>query len=281
MVGAVVGAEKFIGANRTWTAVNASQKRFLKDHFGPCRGEVRELRELETLASWNAEELSQFLAAKGFPSQLDPFKDGEFGVASVLDVLVEWLVAGTKVPIRANGTEYSGARLTKGVSYWSATGHKAPIAVLETKTAGTRVCLTALAKAPKDGFDLVLKAEKIAGSASVTGGFAAVQFPMVDLNQKVDISWLKEMHTRSDDGKDWTITQAKQRTKLRMNEKGARAQSAVEIGVRTTSIHLPKPDLIINKPFMIWFTRAGLKRPLFVGHITPEDWKEPADLTTA
>lgn len=278
IVAAIKGAEAIIGPDRQWRPVNPEQERFLAEFFADCKGEIDRLREIETKASWDASELNRFLKAKGFSITLEKFKKGEFGVASVLDLLVEWLAPGQKVPLTYKGTEYPGVRLKHGVEFYEAAGHKNPVAILQTKS-GDTVCLTALPKAPK-GFDLVSAAQQLAVAKQRTFGFDAVRFPMVDLNQTVDIDWLKGMQTKSSAGQGQKISQAKQQTKLRMNEKGARAQSAVAIGVVATSVRMPKPDLVIDRPFLVWFERAGLAKPLFVGHVTPDDWKAPADLET-
>lgn len=41
---------------------------------------------------------------------------------------------------------------------------------------------------------------------------------------------------------------------------------------------LPKPDLVIDRPFLCWIERPGIPVPLFLGHITEEDWKSPGSL---
>jgi len=54
-------------------------------------------------------------------------------------------------------------------------------------------------------------------------------------------------------------------------------ESAVAIAIlRATGA--PKPDHVINRPFLIWFERDGLSRPLFAGHITPDDWRNPGSI---
>ena len=281
IVTAVEGLKQVTGPLRPWQTSNKTQCTFLREYFEPCRAEFADLEEIETKASCNAGELNAFAAKKGFPNlKLDEFGPGEVGVVSVLDLLVAWLVPGIKVPVKHGGKKYPGFRLSEGVQFCMAPKHDNPIAVLNTKS-NDRVCVTVLTENVPQGFALEAFAKTLSATKQYAGGFDAVICPMVDLNQMVDIGWLKGMTTFSLDGKDWTISQAMQQTKLRMNEKGARAQSAVAIGAVTTSISMPQPDLIIDQPFLIWFERDGLSRPLFVGHITPEDWKEPADLETA
>ncbi len=281
IVAALVKAEDMqgMGANRQWQAVNDTQTRFLQEFFRACRDDVSRIREIESIASWNVEEINAFLRQRGFTIQLQPIDENTFGVASVLDLLVEWLVKGEVTTVRGvDRKDYPGVKISKGgVQFYNVHGHNSPIALLETKT-GDRVYLTMLDRAPNDGFDLIARAEALSRNLSSNREFGGLVFPMVDLDQRVDIGWLLGLKTTGDDGQPARITQALQQTILKMNEVGARAKSAVAVAVMR-SIEMPKPDLIINGPFLVWFERDGLAKPLFVGHITQEDWRNPGDIT--
>jgi hypothetical protein len=64
-----------------------------------------------------------------------------------------------------------------------------------------------------------------------------------------------------------------------MNPEGARAKSAVAVAVAVAAAYRPpRPDLLIDGPFLIWFQRPGLSEPLFAGYITEGDWKDPGKL---
>ena len=81
-----------------------------------------------------------------------------------------------------------------------------------------------------------------------------------------------------EDGLPGIIAQASQQTKLKMNEIGARVESVVAIAIVLGGMDAPEPDHVINRPFLIWFERDGLSRPLFAGHITPDDWRNPGNI---
>ncbi len=281
IVAVLVKAEDMqgMGANRQWQAVNDTQARFLQDFFRACRNEVGSIREIESIASWSVKEVNEFLRQRGFTIQLQPFDKNAFGVASVLDLLVEWLVKGEITSVQGvDRKTYPGVKISKGgVRFYNVSGHNNPIAMLETKT-GYRVYMTILNNAPNDGFDLIAKAEAFSRNLSSNREFGGLVFPMVDLDQRVDIGWLMGMKTTGDNGQPAWITQALQQTILEMNEVGARAKSAVAISVMR-SIEMPKPDMVINDQFLIWFERDGLAKPLFVGHITQEDWRNPGDIS--
>ena len=63
IVAALVAAEQMegMGANRQWQASNELQLQFLEQFFKPCRREVDAIPEIESLASWDVEEINVFL----------------------------------------------------------------------------------------------------------------------------------------------------------------------------------------------------------------------------
>ncbi len=131
-----------------------------------------------------------------------------------------------------------------------------------------------------DGFDLVALAEQLTNlSHRVLPEFGGLVFPMVDLNQQSDVSWILNMQTCTDDRTPYSISQAVQQTILKMNEEGSHAQSAFA-GVLTLSAKILEdmPDMIIDAPFLVWFKHPLLNKPLFVGYIATEAWKNPGSI---
>ena len=66
-----------------------------------------------------------------------------------------------------------------------------------------------------------------------------------------------------------------------MNEFGARAQSATSMMIASAFAGPLKQELVIDKPFLIWFSQEGMSLPLFVAHVGYDDWKNPGDITIA
>ena len=275
---AVQEAEDLVlGRNRVWIPDNDTQRIFIDGFLDPCRGE--EIPEIQSLASREADALNKFLRDKGFSIQLQSFERDEFGVVSILDLLVQWLHTGTATAIHTNGAgrEFPGVRIGgEDVSFYSAPPHEHPIAGLVTKSPDM-VYMTMLDD-PPEGFALVAKAEELSREKKYSFEFDGLKFPMVNLNQEVDIGWLINMRTIDKAENEVRISQALQQTKLRMNEVGARAESAAAVGFRT--LGAPPPDHTINQPFLIWIERPDLVTPLFVGHITEENWSNPGDITS-
>jgi hypothetical protein len=280
MVAALVTAEQMegMGANRQWQASNKLQLQFLEQFFKPCRREVDTIPEIESLASWDVEEINAFLRQRGFTIQLRPFGPATFGVASVLDLLVEWVQKGEVRTVRGiDNRDYPAVRMSQeSAKFYEVGGHPHPIVALETKT-GDVVYMTMLDSEPAHEFDLIDQVEGLSHAIYPTYQYGGVIFPMVDLDQKVDITWLIGLTTTGVDGGPATVAQALQQNILKINEVGARAKSAVAIAV-TRASRMPEPDLVINGPFLVWFERSGLAKPLFTGYITQEHWKNPGSL---
>jgi hypothetical protein len=280
IVGVLVAAEKFLGPNRTWKHHNEDQAILLEKFFRGCRQDTVRIPEMKAIADWDATVINEFLRVNGFTIQLEPFDARTFGVANVLDLLVEWIIEGEIILVRTpDRQEFPGVHLgEKTVNFFSVFYHPYPIAQIVTKSQDL-VLMTMLEKPPAKGFALDFMSQELFANKKPIDDFSGLIFPMVDLSQEVDISWLRGMETISEnDGQPAIITQALQQNKLRMNEIGARVQSAVAISVLKACMPV-KVDHIINQPFLVWFVRPGLNRPLFAGYIDREHWKNPGDLS--
>jgi Serpin (serine protease inhibitor) len=276
IITALAKAEEIIGPERAWQAVNRTQALFLSEFFVPCRQESLSIAEIESIASFTADEINRFLRERGFRIQLAPFRRGgnwrEIGVASVQDLLADWLRPGTETTVqRQDGKVYPAVRLGTAVScFYRAAHHSYSVAQLET-TSGDLVYMTRLDSAPAD-FELLSRVQQLSGSLQRIFDYNDIVFPMVELKQEVDSSWLLNLETTSSEGEPVKITQALQETHLAMNQEGARAKSAAALAMRVGAVFRPQPDLVIDRPFLVWFQRPRLTKPLFVGYITEEDW---------
>src|SRR6266567_1012163 len=116
IVTALVKAEEIIGPERAWQAVNSTQALFLSEFFASCRQESLSIAEIESIASFTADDINRFLRERGFRIQLAPLQRGgngrELGIASVLDLLVDWFRPGTGTIVRGqDGKFYPAAHL--------------------------------------------------------------------------------------------------------------------------------------------------------------------------
>jgi len=283
IVGAMSGAVDYLGT-KDWGTVNDTQAEFMEKFYHSGLAEASSMKNIETRASKVAQDLNDWMAERGFNIKLEDFEGNDFGVVSILDVMVEWADKGTRRKLRVNDTDFDAVRISNDfMTTFKVQGHEHDIARLDTKNANEFVYIT---KASKELESLPLMAEikkldlRSRIRREATTKYEDVIFPMVDLNQEVNIGWLKKVYTIQDtpQGKDkYEVAQALQQTKFRMNEVGARAESAVAIGMLRMASK-PKPSLVIDGPFYVWIAREGLSMPLFAGYITPEDWKDPKTL---
>ncbi|MBI5732577.1 hypothetical protein HY967_01285 [Candidatus Jorgensenbacteria bacterium] len=280
IIAALVKSEDILGKDRKWGAVNSLQTLFLKKYFS-SKNELSKFssQELRSWVSLMASELNEILAKEGFDIRLEDFGGGEFGVVSILDVLVEWMTKGTKASIWNNGNYYPGVRMTSDFSVFRSKYHSWPIAAVYTKS-GDYVYMT-VAGEESDGFNLLERIERIGSGLREDSGYEYVEFPMIDLNHEVDIKWLRGMQTNQVD--TWSlyqISQALQQTKFKMNEFGARVKSAVAIGVFLSTVAPPPPKaLIIDKPFYLWIERDGVSAPIIAARFDLDVWKDPGSLS--
>ena len=290
IMGAIVGTEEILGKNRKWNAVNDTQREFLNKYFA-TRAELSgySKEELRHWVSWVAEELNKILKEEGFDIQLQDFEPNEFGVVSILDVLVEWLVKGTEDHLVFKGTEYPAVRMENTAEVdneykvlfesLTSTQHPlCPIALVHTQS-GDKVYMTVADRAA-EGFDLTNRINEIRTTLQRGEHYDYLKFPMVDLNQQVDIAWLMGMNTTDENtGNPAIISQALQQTKFKMNQFGARVKSAVAIGVVITSVPPPPRGLEIDRPFFLWIEREGITVPVMYAYLDQEDWKDPGNLS--
>ncbi len=277
LMAALREAEDILGKGRKWQAKNPMQAKLITD-FLKYISEAGQIKEIESIASRDAKKINDFLAQRGFSIQLNPFAPTEFGVAAVLDLLVKWFQPGKKIQITTpNNQKYPGVHLKQGVQFFNVNGDmNKPVAKIRTQS-DDEVFMTMIDQVP-DGLDLLeFAATLVAQLQYGREEYEGLHFPMVDFKNQPDISWLLGMATTDSSGVPAWISQAKQETKLRMNEIGARVQDAVAMATMRCAM-MPKQPLIINKPFLCIFTRPGLTFPLAVFFLDPDCWKNPGSL---
>jgi hypothetical protein len=278
IVAALKAAEDFLGPNREWHSVNDLQAGFLRDQFAHCIDLIDQIPEIERIASRDNEIINKFLRERGFSLHVDPIEPLQFGIAGMLDLQVEWMLPGERVAIKTQRWQYPGVRLdSEHVQFYRAVGHPNPIACLSTKS-GDRVYMTMLDEPPDANSVAQISGTQFA-RMEPGGNFSGLIFPMVDLNQETDISWLAGLHTVNDRNEPCMIARAQQQNRLRMSEIGARAQSAAVMELTFGMVASPPPVHVIDRPFLVWFQRFDDSTPpLFAAYVTEEDWKDPGDI---
>ncbi|MDO8584361.1 MAG: serpin family protein [bacterium] len=282
-------ASQMLKQEDPWVTTNVKQETFLRTCVeGLIPSDlISLLPEIESMASWNAGEINAWLRARGFSIELSPFDADTFGIAAVFKLLLEWFEVGTSdLVIAPDGQTYPGFKLETDTFVQIGRSSLAPhpIVLISAKN-GDQVFLTKTVPGflrEDEDFVLVDRAREILGALDLDEKppFTSVIIPKVDLNQSVDIGWLQGMNAMTQMRgvtERATLIEAKQQTKLRMNEHGAKVESAAAMGV-CLECYSPEENLVINEPFLMVVTRTGIRLPLFVGIIGEEDWKDPGKL---
>ena len=280
VLGCLKAAEEFLNKVGTkWVDTSATQKDFLQRYarFVP---EIDQLAKiLRRKADCDASVINKWLTDNGFDIQLPETAGNTLSVASILDLLVEWLKKGdnTSIVSRRTGETYKGVSLSKGVSSTFNEGvYQYPIVHIETKS-GDIVHAALLDEMPKGEFGL---ADKVRELSEITTPYDAsgVNIPMINYNAYPDISWIQGMRMGKG-ANDWLIEKAIQQTKFRLNLQGARVQSAVAMTLKGSALG-PRRVVDINQPFILWIERPSFRpMPIFVGVFCEDVWKEPKDLS--
>jgi hypothetical protein len=278
IVAALVAAEQVLGPRRNWQTDNTTGRDFFAGAFARAHDEAAKIPELEHIASFDADAISNFLTQGGFSEiKLDPFAENEFGVAAILKLILDWKVAGTQDQVfTREGKMFPSVQMSsENVEIIGIEGHEHPGISIPT-TSGDEVFLVMTGEGlgkiinlREIGHCVVEEAHK---KQSIGKKYELINFPMVDLDVEPDISWLVGSFTRSDRGQRATIMQALMRTMLAMDHLGAIVKSSAAMRILTECM---PSTLIIDKPFYTVINRPGLNEPIFTGLIGEEHWKQP------
>lgn len=270
-----------LGPNVQWNAKNDLQRYLLQRSFGPDRNRIPGLSDLlKAIGDWDLEKVNQFLRDNDFADV--QLKDGgadTFYVAAILDALIKWRIEGEPRSIIAqNQRSYPGFSMTeKAVTYWNAPGHPNPVVQIQTQNQD-QVFIT-IAHEPSGTLELLNMVDALSQGHSNNYDWGDAVIPMVDLDQEVPIGWLCGMDTRALSGQRAVITQALQRTLVRMNHLGVVVRSAAAAAVTLECFIQPKPEYVIDAPCLFWIRRPGVETPIVVAWVDYPDWKDPKDLT--
>ncbi|MCF7834908.1 hypothetical protein K9M48_02530 [Candidatus Gracilibacteria bacterium] len=259
-------AIEFIGGGQ-WSPNNQKQLELLVIAENISSGDFESLA-METIASYSADEINGFLARNGFDIRIDALDSNEFGVASILKILMTWIKSSETTIYAQNSLKYQGVKMTENIRLLNSPYCEGYIVEIQSKE-GFNIYLVDVPSAPRNEQELFFWASRMAKTKSdnVPAELKSVSFPEIEMDCKPDISWLVGMNN----GKN-VITQALMQTKFKLDKFGAKAEAAAAIAVRK-GISFGEVNLIFNKPFMTWIEKPGLKIPVFVSWCDYDSWK--------
>ena len=256
-----------------WSTTNDSQDKLFAWLYSH-REQLSEVTGLDAKASRFYEELNAYLVEHRFDPMFDPFDpDNGIGVVSILDKLVNWLHGPYEiVKIRTEQGMLPGFDVPPdGVNIYEVEGYQGSYLLeLLTKSDDTP-WLFIHDDTTLTGLDLVTLSMDVMGKnrqkptrewyGDVQPTFAGAQVLMLDFKDEPDLGWLMGASATTP-GDTWTVTQAKQEFKMRMDQTGARVKVATGIGMTRTSVSLKPMKFIVDRPFYGWWTQKDLSLPM-------------------
>ena len=193
------------------------------------------------------------------------------GIGSIFDLLVNWKVPGKKMELGislrqdGDGVFYEGGEMrpSAGLTAYKVDGHEHPMFEVSTLQPGWKVFLVE-SDAPCDPMDLPRKAAELLARGRTGYSFEKLEFPFVRLEADVDISWMQGMAVEG----SFRIDKAVKKVRLMLDDKGARAQSAVVYLMLGKESGVYKIEL----PFFVIFQQEGEELPAFVALSAPDSW---------
>lgn len=277
-------AERILGPDRVWHAINEIQAWFLNNYFDSDR--AVELDVIEAIASFDADEVMAWLAKRRFSHHINPFGENEFGTASVLDVLLKWpeksaMRSKLTVYDDATGTfdTYDAVKMNRFVNFSTVAEHPHPIVELLTQEQRTGVFMTIVDQPPVGEFGLIALARRFTSRSTAADlDYSGVVFPMVSFEEKHRLDWLLRLRTTNANLHNWPaeIFEACQINRVRMDDVGVRLESAATGFVRMLG---GGPEYYeVNAPFLLWAVRDGHENPLMAAFVDRDGWKDSGGL---
>lgn len=258
--------------NALWSTPKLAQENFMTTYSSGAKADLPQLKDkVEAIATNDSQRLNDWFADHGFPGMNVQILQGGQAVGTVFDLLVDWKVPGQKKDISVWRGEslydyYEGAKMLTsdhGFTGFKLDGHNYPLFQLNTRQ-GWQVYLVESADGDDpEAFQLPERAKALLALVRSSVDYEELNFPVVQMATDVDISWMAGMQAR-----DFRIDEAIKKIKLHLDEKGARAESAVAF----TSRGLGPPFYKIQRPFYVIFTKDGLNFPPFVALAAPDTW---------
>ena len=276
---------KEVGANG-WNPKNEKQKKLLQ-LLQENWELLQTLSGLKALASMDHRVLNQLLRQEGFEGNIEPLL-GSVGVVSIIDKMIEWQVAGTPLDFQAqDGATYKGFQLG-GESINVHRVDAYPGSYLLESVGGENTLWLFYHQDPSlEGLEMVslsfevMRRRRSTPTRQGWGRYPVPSFegailPMVEIDQRADISWLVGLNTVTGDGRPCSVAEAEQMFKFRMNQFGARMKVATTVVATLGNSDEPEPFLV-DQPFYGWWTQKGKETlPMGVFFADYDSFREPS-----
>lgn len=263
------------GGDGEWFSLSKEQEFVLSLLASADSSDILCTPGLDTISSWNYQEINQFLQEHGFNIQLSPF-DG-LGMASVLKFALTWQFEGNQQLITTNRQRYSGFELDipqNQIYVFDVQGTR----LVRMKTANDYTIYFVLdqtSQAPPLDFSakMIDLIDEAITKMSVYADYSWTKLilPDVSLDIKPDISALLGMYTHDQGHNRYALTQAKQQIRFSMDYTGAQYESATAMAATLGGTPQEKV-LLVDKPFYMGIGTPELGFPTIFLHIGYDSW---------
>ena len=248
-----------------WQGRGKDQEYFLNKILPTCENDIgaNTIGGITAIASQKQEDINAFLAKAGsknrFASAIGPDWMGFF---TSLKLELNWIYQMRRTGIRTENGTFEGLKIAGNhVKFFRSTykGVDYAIARVQSVSVGN----TFIATPAEDlGIGLIEATDKIFWNMEPDDRFGGLQFPAIDLDQVSAVNWLEGMEA------SWGITRVRvspfyQHMKLRITDRGA---------CKSESVTQEKPDLVIEKPFLLWTAGYSIKMPLVAAYLDWDSW---------
>ena len=280
IAGCFAAAEETMGA-QFWTPTTQVQS----DNIGNVSRITKVVREvfkpgeLDVLATFSAKEMTQFFKERNFDFKIQPYGGSNFGLGAVLKLALEWHKAGKPTEIVRANEKFEGVLLKADdhlVHFYDCDGHESPLAEITAKN-GDRVFVTEFYGDVDEVFGFSAAATQLSKKKRRVSTFGSLAVPMVDLVTETDLDWMIGINAQIG-GSVYTVSDASQKNRLKLNLKGALAESATHMAMRGGCFGQPKKKMVIENPFLFWIERDGLNAPAFTAYVSTDTWKNPGEI---
>ncbi len=253
-----------------WQCVNEQQEQFRRlFHVG----DLPLLPEVSGTASEDASDLMRFIEAHGVKMELPPVTG--LGAVGILDYATLWKMLGKPVDIIGRDWKtYEGVRLEDDdVAFVRYAGH--PYTVARVQAKGDVICMVMTDDA-MSGLALYQFVERLMKTKAENRDdhFCALCFPKVAWEQVEGQSWLLGLGF----GDGLHVDMALQHNRVSLDEKGVvvKSVSVVYASFGACGPVIIRKPLEIDRPFVFWVERPGVRAPLVVGYFDYGAW-QPKD----
>jgi hypothetical protein len=272
--------EEELHITRPWQTSNSGQEKVvaLNREYADAVRKLKNAGYIKAKSAWEAAIVNEWFKQNHQDIELQQQPLPSIYVGTIFEMLTVWQYPGEEGEMTAfDGHNYPAASFESGVKFWQTDYSSDGLAAeLEVEGGKERFFLLPTPQRPVDLFALWSRAaDFVRGTRKSVYDFNALQVPMVNLQDKPDISWLVGMRNITTGGTGVFIAEAKMVNIFKFNHLAALAQSTVALSASLEALSMPE-FYRLDQPYMAIFTTTDLI-PTFTVWCDPEVWRNPGD----